>query len=294
MRAATLPEIGNGDGHSERHGFLVLDASSRIVCANDEAIRILTYVHREAGRQTRSDLRDVTAEVSWAHASADDPPQAFDEKVPLRLLDSLVLASGSSSGRVSLQLKSGRRTYLCRLFTMTSTPLAGRKGAHTLFVLQRRPFSGVNRWIQPFGLTPREREVVTLLLGGLCNKEIAQQMGISVFTVKAFLRSITMKMDISGRSEIVAKVVAHALPATNDNHESVLSGLPPHKSAEEGLAWLQRSAKIGANGCLGALKLGGGVKLPKGTRLPRGGMQRERIGASSSVVQPENRSTFRR
>ena len=58
-----------------------------------------------------------------------------------------------------------------------------------------------------FGLTPRERETVKLLLQGLTSKEIAAQMGISSNTVKAFVRLVMIKMGVSTRSGIAGKIV---------------------------------------------------------------------------------------
>jgi DNA-binding NarL/FixJ family response regulator len=53
-------------------------------------------------------------------------------------------------------------------------------------------------------LTPRERQVLTLLGQGLLNKEIAVQLDISEHTVKTHLASIYEKLDASNRAEAVA------------------------------------------------------------------------------------------
>ena len=45
------------------------------------------------------------------------------------------------------------------------------------------------------------------LLEGLTSKQIAERMSISTNTVKAFLRLIMIKMDVSTRSGIVGKAV---------------------------------------------------------------------------------------
>ena len=54
-------------------------------------------------------------------------------------------------------------------------------------------------------LTPRERQVLTLLGEGLLNKEIAVQLGISEHTVKTHLAAIYEKLDASNRAEAVAR-----------------------------------------------------------------------------------------
>jgi DNA-binding CsgD family transcriptional regulator len=60
---------------------------------------------------------------------------------------------------------------------------------------------------QQFRLTRREREALEYLLRGLSTKEIANRMTVSANTVKAFLRLIMVKMAVSSRSGIVAKII---------------------------------------------------------------------------------------
>jgi DNA-binding CsgD family transcriptional regulator len=56
-------------------------------------------------------------------------------------------------------------------------------------------------------LTPREHDVLELLVEGASNKEIARRLGISASTVKFHVRSIADKLGADGRAE----AVAHAL-----------------------------------------------------------------------------------
>jgi DNA-binding CsgD family transcriptional regulator len=58
-----------------------------------------------------------------------------------------------------------------------------------------------------FGLTAREVETVQFLLEGFTSKEIAQRMQISPNTVKAFIRLVMVKMNVSTRSGIIGKIV---------------------------------------------------------------------------------------
>jgi FixJ family two-component response regulator len=52
-------------------------------------------------------------------------------------------------------------------------------------------------------LTQREREVADLVVGGLKNKQIAEQLGISVKTVEAHRARTMEKMDVSSVAELV-------------------------------------------------------------------------------------------
>ena len=49
------------------------------------------------------------------------------------------------------------------------------------------------QWLALQGLTPREKEALYLVLKGLPNKVIAQEMGISPETVKVYARRILVK-----------------------------------------------------------------------------------------------------
>jgi len=57
---------------------------------------------------------------------------------------------------------------------------------------------------EAFGLTPREREVLALMVEGLNNPEIAERLVVSRSTAKAHVSSILSKMGVSGRAEAIA------------------------------------------------------------------------------------------
>lgn len=52
-------------------------------------------------------------------------------------------------------------------------------------------------------LTKRESEIYTSVLKGLSNREIAQQLGLSINTVKVHVSSILQKMNIKSRRELM-------------------------------------------------------------------------------------------
>ncbi len=54
-------------------------------------------------------------------------------------------------------------------------------------------------------LTPRERDVLTLLAEGASNKAIARRLGISVHTAKFHVGSLIDKLDAVGRTDAVAQ-----------------------------------------------------------------------------------------
>jgi DNA-binding CsgD family transcriptional regulator len=60
----------------------------------------------------------------------------------------------------------------------------------------------------PGALTPAERDVVQLAAHGLTSKEIAQQLSITVHTVKAHLSRAYGKLGVRSRSQFAAQLTS--------------------------------------------------------------------------------------
>src|SRR5262249_37997794 len=153
------------------------------VSYNGEAVRILTYPKRSM--EVRTQVRDIETR-----------------------LDS-ILAPLRCSGRTALSvLQSGRREYRVRMFALSNhkkTPSSGDRSAAHALLLERtdRKEVELSTVAEQFHLTPREQETLRFLLQGLTSKEIANRMAISHHTVKAFLRLVMGKLQVSTRSGII-------------------------------------------------------------------------------------------
>jgi DNA-binding NarL/FixJ family response regulator len=64
---------------------------------------------------------------------------------------------------------------------------------------------------RPAGLTPREIEVLRLVAGGKSNRQIAQMLVISEYTVARHVQNILAKLGVSSRSAAAAFAVEHHL-----------------------------------------------------------------------------------
>ncbi|MXG91790.1 helix-turn-helix domain-containing protein [Nocardioides flavescens] len=65
---------------------------------------------------------------------------------------------------------------------------------------------------RPDGLTPREVQTLRLIGDGLTNAQIAASTGLSINTVKTYVRSAYRRLDITLRSEAVAWAAANLPP----------------------------------------------------------------------------------
>nr|WP_214661881.1 helix-turn-helix transcriptional regulator [Streptomyces polyasparticus] len=78
-----------------------------------------------------------------------------------------------------------------------------------------------------YSLTAREREVTSHILQGSSTAEVAQDLVISVHTVRQHLKSIFGKADVRSRRDLVAKVFyGHYEPRLRDNEQRTVAGKP--------------------------------------------------------------------
>jgi len=164
-------------------GFLLLDSEFNLIASNDPALRILCFP---------SEVRRIKQ------------PRAFlGDRVRTTLIDH------QQRDRKALvqEFRSGKRRYLCKTFQIDYDN--GHTQTAFAVLLERNAVGRMNsiELSGRFSLTERECETVEYLLKGLTSKEIAARMNISPNTVKAFLRLVMVKMNVSTRSGIAGKVI---------------------------------------------------------------------------------------
>lgn len=82
------------------------------------------------------------------------------------------------------------------------------EATHAMIRVMRRPATPA------LDLSPREREVLSLLARGLSNREIAARMFISTATAKFHIGSIFTKLGVSNRAQAIVRAYEHSLVAT--------------------------------------------------------------------------------
>jgi two-component system, NarL family, response regulator LiaR len=113
-------------------------------------------------------------------------------------------------------LAAGAISYLIKNVTSDELARAIRdaaSGRSTLSPEAARVLIQATRPVkQPlFDLTEREREVLSLVVEGQSNQQIADNLVISITTVKAHMSNILSKLQVSSRTEAIAYAIKHKL-----------------------------------------------------------------------------------
>jgi len=167
-------------------GFLLLNSAMNPILVNRVATEILSYPQKP---ETQKNLDEFLAGK----------------------ISSTLFSRSSCGPALVAKFQSGRRFYQCRAYRVNA--LANGDSQASVAVLLERGSRGSSlvEVSERFHLTAREQEVVQYLFEGLTTKEIAMRLQISPHTVKAFLRLIMVKMEVSTRSGIVGKALTRRL-----------------------------------------------------------------------------------
>jgi DNA-binding CsgD family transcriptional regulator len=182
--AATEPRRKARTPANQSIGLLLMDSSLNPISCNDESVRILSYP-------------DVPENIRRLEVFLRDTIRA-------RLLN----GQSSQQSRFVTEFVSGKRRYRCWVFHL-NRHLRGPSRPDLELLLERN-LAGLlflPRIAQQFKFSRREQQAVEFLLQGLSNKEIADRMKISPNTVNTFFRLIMIKMGVSSRSAILAKMI---------------------------------------------------------------------------------------
>jgi DNA-binding NarL/FixJ family response regulator len=61
---------------------------------------------------------------------------------------------------------------------------------------------------QAMGLSEREKEILVMLSKGYSNKEIAEELKLSIATIHSYLKNVYEKMHVHSRTQAVAKYLS--------------------------------------------------------------------------------------
>jgi NarL family two-component system response regulator LiaR len=131
----------------------------------------------------------------------------------------VVLSSMLDPQTVRRAVQAGARGYLLKttsaqeLITMIQQVKGGRRvlGPEVTDAL----IANAQCEVPGTDLTPRERQILALMVEGLNNQDIADRMAIAVPTVKFHVTNVLSKLQVDSRTEAVVLAIKHKLvPAT--------------------------------------------------------------------------------
>jgi DNA-binding NarL/FixJ family response regulator len=168
----------------------------------------------EAVELCRSAVPDVVLmDLEMPVLDGIDATRAILAELPATVV--LVLTSFSDRRRITGALDAGAVGYLLKDASADEVVRGIRtaaEGGSPLDPRAARSLLEAKGAPDPLaGISPREREVLALLLDGLPNKLIARRLGISEKTVKSHLTSIFRVIGVTDRVQAVLWVERHGL-----------------------------------------------------------------------------------
>jgi NarL family two-component system response regulator LiaR len=128
----------------------------------------------------------------------------------------IVLTSFQEGEQVQEALQAGAISYLLKNVNMEDLTDAIQAAHHGHSILAQEAVHALVGTppappVPEFGLTPREYEVLALLVEGLSNPEISEKLYISIGTTRTHVSNIFSKMDVTNRAEAIALALRNKL-----------------------------------------------------------------------------------
>ena len=145
--------------------------------------------------------------LAFDHGAASILNQPNPLTIPEEILRDLRRHKPAELASIRVIVRRGNNEYVCRAHFVEGP---GGFGPSYVALHFERGFSTMNAMYQAavkYSLTEREQETLQGLSMGLSNKQLSEKMNISPNTVRAFLRLIMVKMGVTSRSAIVAKIL---------------------------------------------------------------------------------------
>jgi DNA-binding CsgD family transcriptional regulator len=134
---------------------------------------------------------------------------AYAPPLPVIIMAAAAHARRVASGEVSSSLYLRARTRTGQWVTLHASSLyddGHPTGRVAVMIAPSRSNELMAVLVEAFAFTPREREVLELLIRGYTTKRIARQLGLSVHTVRDYVKIILDKVNVRSRSELVARI----------------------------------------------------------------------------------------
>jgi DNA-binding NarL/FixJ family response regulator len=188
-----------------------------------------TLVHKSKTAPLTPDVGLILLDVSLKPLAFDRGAAAIlnypaQMGIPEEILRIIRSRKPTELSSIRTTFRRGKSSYVCRVYLMESQAGLLEQPMVALHLEKDSSMSdAMYEAAAKYNLTEREQEALKGISMGLTNKELAERMSISPNTVRAFLRLIMVKMGVTTRSGIVAKILQD-----RDSMERIVS-LSPEK-----------------------------------------------------------------
>jgi len=151
----------------------------------------------------------------WIEELIEIPaPTVPSESKAVQAVAARARSLGAGQDPLELAARSRARTKSGSWLLLYGTQLSGGAGGRTAVIIQPAAPSEVAPLVAlAYGLSDRERQVMRLCLQGLSTKQMAQNLGVSPYTVQDHLKSIFDKTGVRSRGELVGQIfLEHYVP----------------------------------------------------------------------------------
>ncbi len=140
------------------------------------------------------------------------PHRAWD--LPAELVEMMRRSDPAHLSSMTVRFAAAEHLYTGRAFHVAAQNGSSARPAFIVH-LQREAAAtdSLLRVCEEYRLTAREREALSGIATGMTSKELAERMNIRPSTVKAFLRVMMIKMGVSNRAGVVAKLLTTSAPS---------------------------------------------------------------------------------
>ena len=119
--------------------------------------------------------------------------------------DELKISAAISAGASGYLLKTARPEQIVEAIHEAArggSPMSPMIAASVVKLLAK-----LTKPMSPVSLSPREREMLSLIVEGLTAKEIAERLGVSIHTIDTHTRHLFKKLDVRSRAAAVARAL---------------------------------------------------------------------------------------
>jgi DNA-binding CsgD family transcriptional regulator len=193
----------------ELPGLFVVETNGKVVFASEEGHRFLVESVSKLEQNGHGRNGQYHPEAGRMNVVLPDSIRNFTREVCKRAqVDGVANRQLPTKRSILFQSQSGH--YYIVMVLALARPDSLRRRRLALLVVQRvgkRKHFDPERLGQLYGLTKREQEVVTQLVRGDSNKEIAASLHIQEYTVKDHLKHIMAKCQADSRVCVISKVL---------------------------------------------------------------------------------------